>query len=195
LGQDNEAIDDYQVAVTGETPSIAALNNLYIALARSGRLEEALAAIDRAVALDRASGTHQANRGECLLLLSRHEEATAALRHAIEDEQDHLEARVLLALMLWTTAPEAAVALCEQALRSQGEMNSPFRAAELRAIAKLLLGDEAAAEQILRDASARRLRSDWYQEPVYELLRSSGVAGVDRLIAVWRDGESPAVPL
>jgi Flp pilus assembly protein TadD len=145
-----------------------------------------------ALRLNPGDGTSHCNLGLVLLLQGRNTNAIGCFRRAIDLEpSDALEARVLLAALLWRLHPVASAELCKAALAKPGKDLSPFRRAELRALAHLMLNEPNVAAAELRSASSVRELGEMFQSAIYELFDNSSSQGVDKLLAVWAEIRSP----
>src|SRR5262249_48082036 len=101
LGMVKEGVDDplrwNQAAVAAAPRNSAARTNLFNALARKGKLEEALVCIRRAIELDGKNAKAHANLGLILTNLKREDdEALASLRKAIALDQKDAPVHVVL---------------------------------------------------------------------------------------------------
>jgi len=63
----------------------------------------------------------------------------------------------------------------------------PFRRAELRALAYLLVDNPDAATAELRSGEALRMAGDQFQRPLYDLFADPPVAGLEQLLAIWTE--------
>ncbi|HMK68944.1 MAG TPA: tetratricopeptide repeat protein [Stellaceae bacterium] len=90
-GDDSRAIELYRRA-TASKPFAPSFNDLGFSLHRIGELEPAIAAFDRAIAIDRNYATAHSNRGLVLCDLGRHREAIADFRRVLELNPDSAEA-------------------------------------------------------------------------------------------------------
>jgi tetratricopeptide (TPR) repeat protein len=87
------------------------------ALYRAGRLEEAVVAYERSIAMEPAAAVPHTGRAACLLRLGRHREAAEAARTAISLAPDHPAAHSILGESLLRLGdPAAALAACRDAL-------------------------------------------------------------------------------
>ena len=151
-----------------------------------GRLQEAADVYDEAIQVDPDKAWLHRRHGECLLLLGRHPAAAASLRKAVELEPDDaLEARVLLAALLWPQDRAQAAQLATTALEEPGTFLPRFRRAELRAIAHLLTGNPESAAAELASAAAAHAAGDLLQQPLYDLLDDPPVPGLSQVTAIW----------
>ncbi len=123
-GDYRKAAQMYQALVEQE-PGDAALRASFAgALGALGRYDEAIAQLDRSLAIDRLNPEGHHNRGAALERLGRREEAIAAYREAVRYRGDYapsLQALARLGVATTTKAPPAsanerrAVALAEEA--------------------------------------------------------------------------------
>ena len=151
-----------------------------------GRLQEAADVYNEAIQLNPENAWLYRRHGECLLLLGRHPAAAASLRKAAELEPDDaLEARVLLAALLWPQDQAQAAQLATTALEDPGTFLPRFRRAELRAIAHLLTGSPESAAAELASAAAAHAAGDPLQQPLYDLLDDPPVPGLRQVTAIW----------
>jgi tetratricopeptide (TPR) repeat protein len=168
------------------------------ALRDLGRLQEAADVYHEAIRLKPQDAWLHGQHGECLLLLGQHPAAAASLRKAAElESEDALEARVLLAALLWSKDRAQAAQLATTALEDPGTFTPRFRRAELRAIAHLLIGNPESATAELVSAAAAHAAGDLFQQPLYDLLDDPPVHGLSQITAIWDQitagaaGESP----
>ena len=188
LGRMEEALAEYDQAIQIEPEYVPPHIGRGEVLEKVDRLEDALAEYDEAIRLAPEKRSPHTNRGRCLVALSRHAEAVTSLRHAVElGSDDALEARVLLAALIRRDEPSQSAELCRTALRSQVRLQSPFRRAELRALAYLLVDNPDAATAELRSGEALRMAGDQFQRPLYDLFADPPVAGLEQLLAIWTE--------
>ncbi len=188
LGRDEDALAAYDEAIRLRPDDAATQHNKGFVLRRLGRYEDALAAYDQVISLRPDDVATHASRGDSLLLLGRYDEARTALRSAIHPADDEaVEARVLLAVLLRGTDPAEARELCSSALPCIADGLSEFRQGELRALAHLMLGQPADAEAQLRAVAQERTSADLFEEQVYDLLRDPPVDGLAALLAIWTE--------
>jgi tetratricopeptide (TPR) repeat protein len=188
LGRDADALAAYQQAISLRPDDPDTHHNMGVVLGRLGRDADALAAYEQAIRLRPDDPDTQSNRGESLLVLGRRDEAMTALRAAIRlARDDTVEAQVLLAALILPTDPAEAQELCRSALPCVDNGLSEFRQGELRALARLMLGEPDAAEAQLRAAAHAHSSADVFERPLYELLRDPPVDGLEGLLTVWSE--------
>ena len=120
------------------------------------------------------------------MILNRPDDAATALQQAIDRTTgDGLEPRVLLAATLRITDPDKSARLARTALTDTRRFLSPFRRAELTAIAHLLLGDPDSALAELLSAAPARSPRDLFERPLYDLLAGPSVTGLHLITAAW----------
>ncbi len=112
-GRFSEAEKYFRESLAGEPNDPAALYFLAVCQARQDRLKEALATMDRALALEPEAGDFHAFRGLVLNDLHRPSEAMKAVEEALRLEPDSdyawsSKASVFLALKQWANAEAAA---------------------------------------------------------------------------------------
>ena len=113
--RDSETLWRHAIAVTEDNH--LAYGNLGAHLAKTGRLEEAVAQLESAIAAEPNFVTARYNLGLALLLLQRHQEAAEQLAETVRRKPDHAGAYVGLAAALKALGCEAeAVACLERAL-------------------------------------------------------------------------------
>ncbi len=120
------------------------LNDLALLMAKLGRLDEAVALTQRAIALDPLRGTFQFAVAQYLIALRRYDEAEAALRRAIELEPRSAANYVGLAIIeILRGSSGAAVELAKQE-------TDPFWRTYALALAQFANGDRAEADAALK---------------------------------------------
>ena len=120
------------------------LNDLALLMAKLGRLDEAVALTQRAIALDPLRGTFQFAVAQYLIALRRYDEAEAALRRAIELEPRSAANYVGLAIIeILRGSYGAAVELAKQE-------TDPFWRTYALALAQFATGDRAEADAALK---------------------------------------------
>jgi tetratricopeptide (TPR) repeat protein len=188
LGRMQEALAAYDEAIRLEPEYFPPYVGRGLVLEAADRLQDALAEYDEAIRLDPQKMQLHTRRGRCLVALGRRADAVTSLLRAIElGSDDALEARVLLAALIRRDDPGQSADLCRTALLSQVPFQSPFRRAELRALAYLLVDDPEAAAAELREAEPARLPGDQFQRPLYDLFDDPRVPGLEQLLAIWSE--------
>jgi TolB-like protein/Tfp pilus assembly protein PilF len=120
------------------------LNDLAILMAKLGRLDEAVALAQRAIALDPLRGTFHFAIAQYLIALGRYDEAEAALRRAIELQPQSASNYLGLAIIqILRGNPSAAVELAKQE-------TDPFWRTYALALAYFANGDRAEADAALK---------------------------------------------
>jgi tetratricopeptide (TPR) repeat protein len=186
LGRFHDALDACDTAAGLDPAGAWVQATRGYALQGLDRLQDALDAYDTAISIYPGYALPYTGRGECLMMLNRPDDAATALQQAIDRTTgDGLEPRVLLASILRITDPGKSARLARAALTDTGRFLSPFRRAELTAIAHLLLGDpDSALAELLAAAPARSPR-DLFERPLYDLLAAPPVTGLHLIMAAW----------
>ena len=187
LGRSEEALDSYAQALRAETTDQWIIHGSRgVALVALGRFEEAAAAFDQAVAGPLHDASAHENRGICLAAVGALESALAELDEAAALEPDGVgEARTWAGAILWHQGkPDLARKRFERVV---GRVTgcTPFRTAEMEAIALCGLGNPIQAEQHLLEATHLCVPGD-ANEPrqLYDLLSDPPLPGIDRLRAI-----------
>ncbi len=107
LGHDAEAKKEFE-EVSKQLPLNEIYNNLGVLESRAGHTAEALEAFDRAHQGDPADPQFSFNRGVCLWVLKRYDDADQALREALRAQDDDAEAHLLLANVFARLGDEAS---------------------------------------------------------------------------------------
>jgi TolB-like protein/Tfp pilus assembly protein PilF len=145
-------------------PASARAHELYglSSLLATGRLEEALAELDRAVELDPLSALYAGNRGRVLTCLRRFAEAEEACRRGLALDPGQLLVQVeLIYALTFQGRFEEAVAMGRKAIADNGLVKAPLNAL---ALALALAGERDEAWRLL-DA-AREAGSAAYRSPL-----------------------------
>jgi tetratricopeptide (TPR) repeat protein len=148
-------------------PRPAAFVNLGLVHRDRGKHAEALAAFDRAAALDDCGFSVQRHRGEALVRLRRFEEAARAFEEALRcDAEDPQVLAALGELRLQLKDPSGALALVDRAIAARPDLAGPVRIRcdvllELGRIEESLAAAEAGCERFPRAESLpyRRARA------------------------------------
>ena len=120
------------------------INDLAILTAELGRLDEAVALTQRAIALDPLRGTFHYALARYLIALGRYDEAEAALRKAIDLQPQSAQTYAQLAIIqILRGNPGAAVELAKQE-------TDPFWRTYALALAQFANGDRAEADAALK---------------------------------------------
>lgn len=158
MGQQQEALGQYQAAIKLAPRSVEPHNNLAITLADLGRFLEAMEAHAQAIELAPDSARPQYLMGKTYWRMGRAAEAIACFRRALAVSPQDYQSLTMLARILAAT-PEAAlrkgeesVRLAQQAVNLTGQQQ-PL-ALDALAMAKAEQGDFAAAQQIMAQALA-----------------------------------------
>ena len=186
LGRFHDALDACDTAIRLNPENFWAHANRGLALESLGRAADAVKAHDSAIRLDPADGWLHADRARCLIMMNHTSEAIASLKQTFElSSAEMLEARVLLAALLRLSNPGQSAGLARAALTDPGRFLSPFRRAELKAIAHLLLSDQETAAAEFLSATSGRTPGDLFERPLYDLLNDQSVTGTHQLLAIW----------
>ncbi len=186
LGRHAEALAAYDQAITVDPGYAVAHSNRGNALAALGRHADALAAYNQAITLNPRYAKAHKNRG---ILLVRMRDLDGALAEL--DSAEHLAPNEVgqgitwAAAILWHKGDAAAAR--ERFARVKGHVTrcTPFRTAEMEAVALCGLGEPAEAAQRLLAASPQRLPGDRVDHrELYDLLSVPPLPGVDRLRAI-----------
>jgi tetratricopeptide (TPR) repeat protein len=154
-----EASKLYERALAINVENAYAHNNLAMALAGAGRLEQALDHYRQAVRHDPRYASGYANQGVVLARLGRGAEAAAVYRKAIDLDPNHMAALRGLAMLLATDAADAvrdgaeAVRVAQKACELTGAANGLCLLA--LAVAKAEVGEFEEAARITEQALAR----------------------------------------
>ena len=175
-GRDDVARNAAQLALAVDENDLESRLYLSVAFARLGRLEEALAEIDRHLAGEPASAVGHLHRAQLLYGLERREEAEQEAERTLELDPNALPAAQLV--VAGDDGPEAALerarALVE---RTPGAWAPLHVAGDL----SLALGDEDAAVELYEQAVELGAADD----PVRELLGELGRRGrIDDLVRI-----------
>jgi tetratricopeptide (TPR) repeat protein len=163
--------------------NVSATNNRGLALLGLGRVEDALAAYDQALALNPGLATALENKGVALAVIGDYDQALAELDTAGRLEPTGAgEGRTWAGAILWHRR-DAAGARDRFAL-IQGRVTgcTPFHTAEIEALALCGLGQPDIAERHLLDALPLRTPGD-RAEPrtIYDLLSDPQLPGIETL--------------
>ena len=147
-GRLGEAIEDFQSALAMTPDDFAALSALGSCLARSGRIAEALTALDASIALNGGYAPSHCNRGWALETSGDRGGARAAYERAIAIDPDNLQALGGLAAIA-AQSGQSAVAR-DYAQRALKRAPRDAAAAIALAMAEVFDGEAASAEARLR---------------------------------------------
>jgi len=145
-------------------PASARAHELYglSSLLATGRLEEALAELDRAVELDPLSALYAGNRGRVLTCLRRFAEAEETCRRGLALDPGQLLVQVeLIYALTFQSRFEEAVAMGRKAIADNGPVKAPVNAL---ALALALAGERDEAWRLL-DAAGEAGRAA-YRSPL-----------------------------
>jgi tetratricopeptide (TPR) repeat protein len=160
-GDDEAAVIHFQRAIR-ELPDHAPLfNDLGVSLHRLGRLDEALAALDRAIELNEKFSLAHANRGKLLFERGRFDEALHAQFVAlIATDSASASARAVIIEGIVESAQKGnRLELVEQVVRSEVQTNYSVTVAKQLAIVLDQLGREEEAEVVRNEAAQCRNNS------------------------------------
>ena len=182
LGRYEEALAAYDQALVRDPSNADAFKNPGLALMSLGRYEEAMAAFDQA--LQRCPGTvaHE-NKGIALSALGYLDLALAEFDAAERLEPEGAgEARTWAGAILWHLKDLTAARDKFAFVKGRVSGRTPFRTAEIEAIALCGIGQSDAAERYLLDALPLQGPGD-RGEPrrIYELLADPLLPGINRL--------------
>jgi tetratricopeptide (TPR) repeat protein len=93
LGQHEQALEAYQRALLEQPEDAKAWNGLSCVFQEQNSYDEALAAVDRAIALDEAEWAYASNRAGVLFALKRYDEALVGYERSAELKPDEAEIR------------------------------------------------------------------------------------------------------
>ena len=183
LGRYEEAVAACDQALALDPRFTSAHNNRGYALVCLGRYEEALAACDQALTLVPGSFVAHETKGIALAATGSLEEALGEL-----DTAQHLwpdgcgEGRAWAGSILWHQRDAAGAQGQFESVVGRVTGCTPFRTAEIEAIALCGLGQADAAEQRMLAALPRRAPAD-PAEPraIYDLLSDPPLPGIERL--------------
>jgi tetratricopeptide (TPR) repeat protein len=187
LGHDEESVGLKRKAISRLPESVELYVNLGFGLRQLGRFQDVKQALREALRLNDSDAGAHTNLGELHMFVGDNDAAESSLRRAIElDPRTTMKAHVLLGVLLRPRDPHAAQDAFRAALVTSGSHQSEFAHAEMRAIALAALGDADAASRLLEMARLRRIPSDTFRKPIYDLLQQPPLPGVDQLLAVWQ---------
>jgi tetratricopeptide (TPR) repeat protein len=191
-GRNGEALAAYDQALTLDPNNVYGHNGRGNALQALGRYDDALAAYDQAIAADQViaddpgSAFVHENKGILLVVTGDLDGALAEL-----DTADRLnpagsgEGRTWAGAILWHRRD--AIAARDRFERVTGRVTgcTPFRTAEMEAVALCGLGQPDAAERNLVKAVSQRADGDQSESrAIYDLLADPPLPGIDRLRAI-----------
>ncbi|GAA2168019.1 hypothetical protein GCM10009727_89080 [Actinomadura napierensis] len=191
LGRFTEAAAAYRKAIEINPDDVFAHNGLGVVLRELGRrFTEAEAAHRKAIEIDPGHPTARGWLGELLLLTGKPDQAQVELEQA--GSQPRVE------LLRWIAArakggasvhtPDSVLAAFAEPPPAKVVPPSPFRMAEVRALALAGRGDGDQAVRVLRSAVDDRQPRDRFARPLYDLLAvPEPVAGLEGLLEVWRE--------
>ena len=150
------------------------------------RFEDALAAYDQVIALDPAHACAYENRGIALAAIGDLDKALAEFDSADRLAPDSVgESRTWAGAILWHRRNPVRARDRFELVKGRVTGCTPFRAAELEAIALCGLGRPDDAEQHLRAAIPLRAPKDRFgPRMIYDLLSDPPIPGIDRLRAI-----------
>jgi tetratricopeptide (TPR) repeat protein len=161
-------------------PASARAHELYglSSLLATGRLEEALAELDRAVELDPLSALYAGNRGRVLTCMRKFAEAEEACRRGLALDPGQLLVHVeLIYALTFQGRFEEAVAMGRKAIADNGFVKAPLNAL---ALALALAGERDEAWRLL-DAASEAGRAG-YQSPLTQGLVHAVCSEMDSAI-------------
>jgi tetratricopeptide (TPR) repeat protein len=173
----------YDQAIALDSGSAVAHSNRGTALRDLGRTEDALAAYDQAIALDPGSAAAHENKGIFLAATGSLKEALAEL-----DAAQHLapngagEGATWAGAIMWHQQDAAGARERFRSVAGRVTGCTPFRTAEMEAIALCGLGQPDAAKQHLLATVPRRVPGN-RSEPraIYGLMSDPPLPGIERL--------------
>jgi len=187
----SEAVAAARRAVEVDPENAVSYNNLGWSLLHEGDIEGGIAALDRAVELDSQSAGALFNRARGRLLGGDPSSAQRDLEVAVG--QAHAGAMCLLAGLLRSTEPVrasdlmAAIPDSVAATTRSATAVSAFRGHELTALSLACAGQAGQAEEQLRAAIELWNGVDLFDRVLYGQLCHPPIAGLERLMAVWRE--------
>jgi Flp pilus assembly protein TadD len=187
VGRLAEAADVASKGLELAPDDLSLLNSLALTYCDQAEYTASAEALGRAAQIAPGDALTRGNLGVALLLCGRREDAASELREAIKlGPVSLIEAKVMLALAIHPADPEESVTLAQQALTYGADRSiSPFRHAELHAMAQLIAGRSKAAVEELRTARPLRRTEDTFQEPLYNELREIAPDHIDALLREW----------
>lgn len=158
-----------------------------MAMEDMSQLEDAVAAYGQAIALRPSLAVAHENKGITLAAMGELDNALAELDSAERLSPDEAgESMTWAGAILWHQRDDAGAR--DRFTRVKGRLNpwcTPFRRAELEAVALFGLGQPDVAEQHLLDALPRRTPGDLaHPRALYDLLSDPPLPGIDRLRAI-----------
>ena len=186
-GRLDEAADVAAKGLELAPDDIELLNNIAAIYCDQDRYTDSADALARAAQIEPDIAATRDNLGIALLLSGRLEEAISEFREAIRlGSNCSTETETLLAVAVHPADPGESLTLARQVLTYGPERSiTPFRNAELRAIAMHIAGDSPGAVAELRRARPLRRVEDAFQAPLYDELRGIAPDGVDDLLRQW----------
>ena len=182
-GRAEEALAAHYKALEFHPDDTVTLNNLGVTLQLLGRFTEALAAHDRALAIAPEYGAAHANKGIALAVTGDLDHALAEFDAACRlDPPSAGGSSAWIGAIMWHRGDEAAAR--QHFARVTGSLagQTPFRGAELEAIARCALGEaDSAAGSLLAALSLRSAADRARPRAIYDLLADPPLPGIDRL--------------
>jgi tetratricopeptide (TPR) repeat protein len=186
MGRIQEALDasNKALALNSRDPDI--LKNHGAALMAAGRWNDAIAAYEEALDLSPGDATAHVQAGIAFAALGYPELALAQFGDAEQCEpQGAGQARTWSGAVLWHLGDVVGARRRFEFVQGQVTGCSPFRSAELEAIALCGLGQPYEAEKHLHAAARLRTTADAIDpSTMYDLLAAPPLPGIDRLRSI-----------
>ena len=182
-GRGEEALAAHYKALEFHPDDAVTLNNIGATLQLLGRFTEAIAAHDRALAIVPDNAAAHANKGIALAVTGDLDYALAEFDAACRlDPPGAGGSSAWTGAIMWHRGDEAAAR--QHFARVTGSLagHTPFRRAELEAIARCALGEpDSAAESLLAALSLRSAADRTRPRAIYDLLADPPLPGIDHL--------------
>jgi tetratricopeptide (TPR) repeat protein len=186
LGRPGDALAAFDHAITLDPGNATPHNGRGNALQALGRLEDALAAYDQAITLEPGRAQPHENRGITLAMMGGLDEALAELAiagHLAPNEAG--EGTTWAGAILWHRRDAAGAQDRFASVAGRVTGCTPFRTAEMEAVALCGLGHAESAEQHLMAALPSWTKGDRADpRTIYDLLSDPPLPGIDRLRAI-----------
>jgi len=185
LGRFDDELAAFDQALALDPENTSSLHR-GVALVALGRYEDALAAFDQALALDPDNGRTHESKGITLAVIGNFDQALAEFDTAGRLAPTGAgEGRAWAGAILWHRRDAAGARDQFALVKSRVTGCTPFRTAEMEALALCGLGQPDDVEKRLLDAMHLRAPGDRAgPRPIYDLLSDPPLPGIDRLRAI-----------
>jgi tetratricopeptide (TPR) repeat protein len=185
LGRLEEALAAYDQTLALDPDNAGVHDNRGYTLLGLGRFEEALVACEQALALDPDDATAHENEGIVLAAIGDLDQALAQFDAADRLAPDGVgEGRTWAGAILWHRRDQARARDRFALVKGRVTGCTPFRTAEMEAIALCGLGRPDDAKEHLLDALSLRGPEHEPTPRIYDLLSDPPLPGIDRLHAI-----------